>query len=215
MLSFRLHAELAAEHGGAERWGYRRVDTLSVQADLSSSGFDDVDATGAGRDDDRDTICGGDQPPPPTAGGSAAKKALEPWLAREVTSRMSLSKLGTTATCAQVTPGLLTTALLELTPEARVLKAAPTELVRRSAKGELTGVRYSGEGIEEGVSGELEGVTDVVLANGPWLGRLAIDLLGAEIGDKLDVDGQKAHSVVFRIAEEARSLVTPRASASR
>lgn len=206
LLSFRLHAELAAEHAGAERWGYRRVDTLSVQADLSSSGFDDADD--AGRDDDRDQVCGGQKPPPATTGGSAAKKALEPWLAREVTTRMSLSKLGTTSTCAQVTPGLLTTALLELTPEVCLLKAAPTELTRRSGK--LSGVRYSGDGIEQGESGVLEGVTAVVLANGPWLGRLATDLLGPEIGDKLDVDGQKAHSVVFRVAEEARSLVTPR-----
>jgi len=127
---------------------------------------------------------------------------------------MSLSKLGSTSTCAQVTPGLLTTALFELTPEARIVKAAPTELIRRSNKGELTGVRYSGTGIEQGESGELEGVTAVVLANGPWLGRLATDLLGPRIGDKLDVDGQKAHSVVFRIAEEAQSLVTARTSAT-
>src|SRR3954449_4638295 len=30
--TFRLHAELAARHGGAERWGYRRIDTSAVVA---------------------------------------------------------------------------------------------------------------------------------------------------------------------------------------
>lgn len=36
-LSYRLHAELAQEHGGAERWGYRALDTLSVSAYLGGS----------------------------------------------------------------------------------------------------------------------------------------------------------------------------------
>ncbi|KXJ93027.1 FAD dependent oxidoreductase [Microdochium bolleyi] len=33
-LSYRLHAELAAEHGGAERWGYRRVTCGQISAKL-------------------------------------------------------------------------------------------------------------------------------------------------------------------------------------
>ncbi|RYP44642.1 hypothetical protein DL769_011503 [Monosporascus sp. CRB-8-3] len=31
-LSYRLHSELAAEHGGAERWGYRRLDCGQISA---------------------------------------------------------------------------------------------------------------------------------------------------------------------------------------
>ncbi|KAH7033186.1 FAD dependent oxidoreductase [Microdochium trichocladiopsis] len=33
-LSYRLHADLAAEHGGAERWGYRRVTCGQISAKL-------------------------------------------------------------------------------------------------------------------------------------------------------------------------------------
>lgn len=37
-LSYRTHAELANKYNGKDRWGYRQLDTLSVSADLSSSG---------------------------------------------------------------------------------------------------------------------------------------------------------------------------------
>ncbi|KAI0016230.1 FAD dependent oxidoreductase [Xylariomycetidae sp. FL0641] len=35
-LSYRLHAELAAEHGGAERWGYRRLECGQLVASVKS-----------------------------------------------------------------------------------------------------------------------------------------------------------------------------------
>jgi glycine/D-amino acid oxidase-like deaminating enzyme len=34
-LSFGLHEKLALEHGGKDKWGYRRLDVVSLQADLS------------------------------------------------------------------------------------------------------------------------------------------------------------------------------------
>ncbi|KAF8317063.1 FAD dependent oxidoreductase, partial [Clavulina sp. PMI_390] len=36
-LSFQLHAELAEEHNGVERWGYRRLNTLSVDGDARAA----------------------------------------------------------------------------------------------------------------------------------------------------------------------------------
>lgn len=36
-LSFNLHAELASKHNGAERWGYRRLQTLSIDGDARST----------------------------------------------------------------------------------------------------------------------------------------------------------------------------------
>jgi hypothetical protein len=36
-LSFNLHAQLAKEHSGADAWGYRRVETLSVSSQGKSS----------------------------------------------------------------------------------------------------------------------------------------------------------------------------------
>lgn len=37
-LSFNLHAELASEHNGTERWGYRRLQTYSIDSDVRSIG---------------------------------------------------------------------------------------------------------------------------------------------------------------------------------
>lgn len=42
----------------------------------------------------------------------------------------------------------------------------------------------------------------VVLAAGPWTGRLARDLLGDKIGGKLGVDGHRAHSIVLKTKED-------------
>ena len=36
-MSYDLHAKLAAEHDGAKKWGYRPVDTLSVDLDASKT----------------------------------------------------------------------------------------------------------------------------------------------------------------------------------
>lgn len=35
-LSYKLHKQLADEHDGRDRWGYRALDTLSVSADIGS-----------------------------------------------------------------------------------------------------------------------------------------------------------------------------------
>lgn len=125
---------------------------------------------------------------------------------------MVLSSLGSTSTTAQVTPALLTEALLEETPSVRILKASPTELVHSSSSGRLRAVRYSGKGIVNGQSGVLEGVTEFVFANGPWVGGLAKGLLGEEVGGRLDVNGEKANSIVVRLGEEGRRSVGARTS---
>ncbi|CRK15734.1 hypothetical protein BN1708_011526 [Verticillium longisporum] len=48
-LSYRLHAELAAEHGGAERWGYRRVGCGSFDATVTRAKLDAVEQASAAR----------------------------------------------------------------------------------------------------------------------------------------------------------------------
>ena len=42
----------------------------------------------------------------------------------------------------------------------------------------------------------------VVLAAGPWTGRLAIDLLGDQVGKRVKVTGHRAHSIVMRTKEQ-------------
>lgn len=46
-LSYRLHAELAEEHGGAERWGYRRVTCGSLTAAVTDEELDRAAAAAA------------------------------------------------------------------------------------------------------------------------------------------------------------------------
>lgn len=46
-LSFDLHAELAAEYDGARAWGYRRLQTLSVEGDARSKKKKKVSVEGA------------------------------------------------------------------------------------------------------------------------------------------------------------------------
>ena len=42
----------------------------------------------------------------------------------------------------------------------------------------------------------------IVLAAGPWTGKLATELLGNKIGRRLGVTGHKAHSIVVKTKEE-------------
>lgn len=191
-LSFGLHEDLAREHGGEGRWGYRKVDTLSVQGDLTA-------------------VRGLGEKKKPSSSASSSEAAVRSWLADDLVENMVVSSLGSTSTTAQVTPALLTEALLEETPSVQIVKASPTELVHSPSSGRLRAVRYSGKGIVNGQSGVLEGVTEFVFANGPWVGALAKGLLGEEVGGRLDVSGEKANSIVVRLGEEGRRRVGARA----
>lgn len=58
-------------------------------------------------------------------------------------------------------------------------------------------------------SGRVNGVSEIilipcdtlVLASGPWLGKLAIELLGEEVGKQLEVGGAQANSIILRTKE--------------
>ena len=51
-------------------------------------------------------------------------------------------------------------------------------------------------------TGEQEIPADcVVLAAGPWTGKLAVTLLGKKIGGQLGVEGHRAHSIVLKTKE--------------
>ncbi len=41
----------------------------------------------------------------------------------------------------------------------------------------------------------------VVLAAGPWTGKLAVDLLGKQVGGRVGVTGHRAHSIVLKTKE--------------
>jgi glycine/D-amino acid oxidase-like deaminating enzyme len=155
-MSYDLHAELAEKYGGAEKWGYRTVDTLSVEVDAS------------------------------------AKKRTPsvPWAHNVVSSR----KLGGHDTTAQVHPGLLTRFLAEqfLTRPNTRIEIARVESLRAAAvvtdKGEIP-------------------ADCVVLAAGPWTGRLAEQILGKR-ARKLGVQGHRAHSIIVQADVSPHCLFT-------
>ena len=87
-LSFDLHSELADEYGGAKKWGYRRLKTLSVDGDARPK---------SSRKKKTVTVEGAE------------------WI-KPVTG--TINTIGTEDTTAQVHPFQLTNALVDLAKEA-------------------------------------------------------------------------------------------------
>ncbi|CDZ97930.1 Possible oxidoreductase [Phaffia rhodozyma] len=184
-LSFGLHEALAKEHGGERDWGYRKIEAVSLQSVLSRPAKAKSEGFSLGKK-------------------AKSVKALEGWLSDEITGNMKLQTIGTTATCAQVNPKLLTQSLVRLSG-ATVLTASASSLsfcsdTKRVNKVIATFTDDSSSGHTKGESIEIA-TQDVVLAAGPWVGELAVKLLGQEVGGKLGVTGSRAHSVVVKPAE--------------
>ncbi|RDA94266.1 hypothetical protein CP533_0618 [Ophiocordyceps camponoti-saundersi (nom. inval.)] len=193
-LSFRLHAELAAEHDGARRWGYRRLACGSIRANVSRRRLDELRVASARSE-------------PAVAAGSrsweslpkqdaAAAAMLEPadlppeldWVDRA--SVVDWEEMGyeETAETAQVHPLHFTTSMAELAQQAGVelrTLAKVTNFVS-SKGGGVEAVEYVDR--HTGETKTLEGLTDVVVAAGPWTGRLL---------PRSKVEGLRAHSVVY------------------
>ncbi|WVZ61918.1 hypothetical protein U9M48_011725 [Paspalum notatum var. saurae] len=130
-------------------------------------------------------------PPRPRPAPASPHPLLPPWV-DPAASAAPPRELGTPDTTAQVHPGLFTRA---------VLAASGAEVVI----GEVERVVVAGDGRVAGVVVKgRDGVVDadaVVLALGPWSGRLEV------VSDVFDVSGLKAHSIVLRPREP--ETITP------
>lgn len=186
-LSFRLQRELAERAGGKDKWGYRDVETLSVEYDATGS-----DKKGRGR----------------KSGGGAGKVAKEvDWIDAEHIA--GSSRLGGGGTTAQVTPGKLIEHLVQeaqqlgsqrdLKVDVRLGTTAKSLELDGDGSGKVSGlVVSSGEG-EESIP-----ITDVVIAAGPWTGTLVKKLFpSARTSSRLlssatQVTGSRAHSVIIK-----------------
>jgi glycine/D-amino acid oxidase-like deaminating enzyme len=196
-LSWRLHAGLAVEHGGEERWGYRRVGVgslslegkgregrVKVKGDLE--GLSDKTADGKG------SVSLQKRSGEATA---RMRKAGLPgdldWFEEECVR--GYESMGTTEDTAQVHPYLFTRGMVELAVErgVRVLFGRCEEVVFHQGKdGGVKGVRYT-----EKESGEMKMLeaTDVVVTAGPWSGR---------VWPAAPVGSLRAHSVTIRPTRE-------------
>lgn len=205
-LSFRLHKELAEEHGGKDRWGYRGVGVGSIEltgrkvpkssiraadvegykAPVRTTHNEDIQPIGDGTGRTADDVSlqkelGVDVGQRQRAG---LPKDLD-WVAGECVQ--SYSSMGSPENTAQVHPFQFTTSIAQLAQEKGVeLVLGKCETIE-CEKGTVRAVTF----IEKS-SGQLrriEQVTDVVVTAGPWSQRV---WPGAPIG------ALRAHSVCIR-----------------
>ncbi|PHH70713.1 hypothetical protein CDD80_5783 [Ophiocordyceps camponoti-rufipedis] len=192
-LSFSLHAELAAEHDGARRWGYRRLTCGSVSATVTRSRLDDLC---------RQSVASSE----PDAAGertweslpkkdASAEALLEParlppelnWLDDQSVTGWAEMGYGETTPTAQVHPLHFTTSIAELAIEAGVEVRTMAKVTNIVSNAGVEAVEYLDR--RTGETKTLTGVTDVVVAAGPWTGRLL---------PSSKVSGLRAHSVVYQ-----------------
>ncbi|KAL6753258.1 FAD dependent oxidoreductase [Haematococcus lacustris] len=138
--SYALHAELA-DIFGAERIGYRAVNTLSVAAVERGLGS-------------------GMASPP-------GRKLLPHWVDGPV---VAAAGMGSKKTTAQVHPALLTHALVDSAVErgAKLMTATVTGLQLGPTDNAVTGVHVTSSSAAGGVAQEVLAADAVLLAMGPW-----------------------------------------------
>ncbi|KAL2068313.1 hypothetical protein VTL71DRAFT_16411 [Oculimacula yallundae] len=193
-LSYKLHAELAKEHDGEKRWGYRALHCGSLSAkgrDYSSlpsertnnsNGNGDGDAPGGAKAEW--------QKLPKTENGNtkSAPKNIPrdlDWFDDEAVK--AYSEMGTPSTTAQVHPYQFTTSMASLAESsgAKIILGSVIS-IDYSGPGGVKSVTY--EDKETKVSHILP-ATDLVLAAGPWT---------KHIFPAAPIEATRAHSVVIK-----------------
>lgn len=179
-MSYRLHAELAKEHNGEKRWGYRGVHCGSLRA--KGMVYEATNGNG--------TIGKGEEwqklPKTDNKGLRGVAKGLPKdldWFDADAVK--GYSEMGTPDTTAQVHPYQFTTSMAELATEAgaKVILGSVTTI---DYKDGVKGVIY--EDKETKQSHEIP-ATDVILAAGPWT---------SHVFPEAPIEAMRAHSVVIK-----------------
>ena len=184
-LSYKLHGELAAEHNGAQKWGYRSLTCGSISATISKSKVDEIEKNKA------DGKAWEKLPKQDAAAQELLESTTLPtdldWIDKDVVDDWAeMGAPGKTET-SQVHPYHFTTSIAELARQAGVD-------IRTNAK--VTNIAHSQAGVEKveyldrttSETKTISDVTDVVVAAGPWTGK---------VWPKAKVEGLRAHSVVY------------------
>ena len=182
-LSYRLHAELATEHGGDKRWGFRRIHCGSVEAKgrmLPPSN----DKNGEAKN-------GGDSFPLPKRDKAAMERLTThgipkdlDWLAPECTK--GYSEMGMPETTAQVHPYQFTTSMAQLAAEkgAKIVLGLVSDIDRSG--GSVKSVTYQDKETSET---QTIPATDVIVSAGPWT---------KHIYPLAPISAMRAHSVTIK-----------------
>ena len=201
-LSFRLHAELAAEHDGATRWGYRRLGvgqisckgrplptgTTAESADARKADSVSLGKRGAADADDRTTA---DATKHARARHAAGLPTDLDWIAPSVAR--AYSTMGSNANTGQVHPLHFTTAMAALAQEkgARVITDAAVTAITSSAEGSRDDDATMAVTYTNAATGTPETISanDVVICAGPWSQRVYAPA---------PISALRAHSVTIR-----------------
>ncbi|KAF2128835.1 FAD dependent oxidoreductase [Dothidotthia symphoricarpi CBS 119687] len=162
-LSYRLHQELAAKHGGAERWGYRgvgcgQVDMYGVLAKTGSKAKQGKVEGEA----DHVSLQKRTEKAKSLLRAAGVPRDLD-WVAAE--GMQSYEEMGTPLTTAQVHPYLFTTSMAQLAEEqgVKIVYGSATEILRENNT--VKGVTYTAKDSND--SNTLHADT-VILTAGPW-----------------------------------------------
>lgn len=175
-LSYRLHKELAEQHGGAERWGYRGVHCGQLDARGILGG-------GGGRSEDAVSLQKRSKKALAMLRAAGVPEDLD-WIAAEGIE--SYEEMGTPETTAQVHPYHFTTSMAQLAEAsgARIIYGSATFITQ--ASGAVTGVTFTPR--DDDTTQTLPADT-VLLTAGPWT---------STIWPAAPISALRAHSVTIR-----------------
>ena len=184
-LSFRLHSELAAEHGGEDRWGYRRIHCGSLEA----QGRALQRLTGEVKQDQRSNAISlqkKDNLREPKPKSDDLPEDLD-WVSPEVSP--DYSEMGTPENTAQVHPYQFTTSMAQLAEERGVNIVLGSVSSMDTGGKAVKSVTYNDK-----KTSQLHTIpaTDVVITAGPWTQR---------VFPPAPISAMRAHSVTIKSSE--------------
>ncbi|KAL7955294.1 FAD dependent oxidoreductase [Trichoderma compactum] len=196
-LSYGLHAELAAEHDGASRWGYRKVKCGSIEAVVTKEKLGELQKSAVEHGKEWEKLPKQDE----AAMGLLQDEDLPAdldWIDREVVRGWAeMGSPGATET-SQVHPYHFTTSIAELARKGGAAIRTNTKVTRLiTTKTSVEGVEFLDRTTDE--AGKLTDVTDIIVAAGPWTGRVL---------PRSKVEGLRAHSVVYGVDLSAYAVFT-------
>lgn len=181
-LSYRLHAELAAEHDGESRWGYRRIHCGQLSAKGRAS-QQSKSQTGTPSNGDSVSLQKRDKAALGRLAAASLPKDLD-WVAAE--SVKSYYEMGTPDNTAQVHPYQFTTSMAQLAEEkgANVILGSVSSIDRSG--GAVKSVTY-----HEKETSETRTIpaTDVIISAGPWT---------KSVYPPAPISAMRAHSVTIK-----------------
>lgn len=182
-LSYRLHAELAAEHDGAKRWGFRQIHCGSVEAKGRLLGTSNGKNEGAQHGGQSFPLPKRDKAAMESLTAHGVPKDLD-WVSPQ--SMKGYHEMGTPETTAQVHPYQFTTSMAQLAEEkgAKIVLGSVTDIDRSG--GSVKAVTYQDK---ETCESHTIAATDVIISAGPWT---------KNIYPPAPISAMRAHSVTIK-----------------